>query len=278
MNRVEIIDNLKIISRNNKKICIKKNNNYSIIDKYKYLKSKNFLNLVDTNIINGYEIRDYIDEIFISKEDKVNELIYLISMLHTKTTHYRTISLNDIKEFYEKETDEIIKIKDYYNRLCEENDYFLFLSPSINLLIDNISLILNALDHSKFFLDKWYEIVKEKKRKRVVFNHNNLKISNFIAGNNVLINFDKSVIDSPIYDLVSLFKNNIHGIDLIDLFDIYLSKYKLCDEELYLLFYKLLKIDIISFDDVDLVNTRNVYELLYYLKKINTFLEYNLKS
>lgn len=278
MNSIEIIDNLKIISKNNKKICIKKNTNNSIVDKYKYLKSKNFLNVVESHIINGYEIRDYIDEISISKEDKINELIYTISMLHIKTTHYKSLSLNDIKEFYEKEVDEILNIKKYYNKICEENDFFLFLPPSINLLIDNISLLFVSLDNSKLFLDKWYNVIKNKKRKRVVLNHNNLKINNFIAGSNILINFDKSMIDSPIYDLASLFKNNIFDIDLIDIFNTYISKYKLYDEEIYLLFYKLLKIDIISFNDADIVNTRRVYNLLFYLKRINNFLEYNMKS
>lgn len=275
---IKRIDNLEIIEINNKKICKKKNCS-NIISKYKYLNSKDFHNYIDTKIVDGYEIRDYIEEINISKEDKLNELIYTLIMLHTKTTHFKSISLNDIKIFYEKITDEIGELKIYYNKLFDDNVIYLYLKPSISLLINKISIILIALDNSKYFLDKWYEIMKTKQRKRVVMNHNNLKLSNFIVGDKTyLINFDKSLIDYSIYDLVSLFKNNYESIDMKDIFDLYISKYNLFIEERYLLFSLLLKIDKIDFIDNDVINTRKVNNLIYYLDRISEFLEYCMKT
>lgn len=275
---IKRIDNLEIIEINNKKICKKKSCS-NIISKYKYLNSKDFHNYIDTKIVDGYEIRDYIEEINISKEDKLNELIYTLIMLHTKTTHFKAISLNDIKLFYEKVTDEIGELKIYYNKLFDDNVIYLYLKPSISLLINKISIILIALDNSKYFLDKWYEIMKTKQRKRVVMNHNNLKLSNFIVGNKTyLINFDKSLIDYSIYDLVSLFKNNYESIDMKDIFDLYISKYNLFIEERYLLFSLLLKIDKIDFIDNDVINTRKVNNLIYYLDRISEFLEYCMKT
>jgi len=278
MNSIKKIDNLEIINNGSKLICRKKIK-YNINSIHNYLKSKGFKYIISYQLINDYVIRDYIDEIEITKEDKLNELIYIISMLHTKTTHYKSISINEIKSFYEKITDEIFDIKNYYNSICEKYDHFIYLRPSINSLINNISIILVALDNSKYFLDKWYEIVKRKKRKRVSLNHNNLKITNFLVSNfPYLINFDKCIIDYPIYDLVSLFKNNYKYLDMTDIYNLYNSKYMLYDEEKYLLFSLLLKFDKISFLENDLINTRNISNLINYLNKISAFLKDNVKA
>ena len=275
MSNIKKIDNLDIINNN---VCRKKIN-YNIDNIYRYLKSKDFKNILDYKIIDGYVVRNYIDEIDITREDKINELIYIISMLHVKTTHYKTISIKDIKIFYEKITDEILDVKKYYNNICEKNDHFLFLRPSIRYLINNISIILVALDNSKYFLDKWYEIAKEKKRKRVVLNHNKLKLSNLLVGNNsYLINFDNCIIDYSVYDLVSIFKNNYSYLDMIDIYSIYNSKYKLYLEEEYLFYSLLLKINKIDFNDNEIVNTRNIYNLVDYLNKISIFLKDNMKT
>ena len=277
MNNIKKIDNLEIISINGKELVRKKVNRDNI-SKYNYLESKDFHNFVNTKLINGIEIRDYIKEVNISKEDKLSELIYIISILHTKTTHYKNYNINDIKAYYEKTTDEIKEIKDYYNKIVEDNDIYMFLKPSIYYLIDNISLIFISLDNCKYFLDKWYEIVKEKQRKRVVMNHNNLKLSNFIVGNNpFLINFDNSIFDYPIYDLVSLFKNNNKNIDMTDLFNLYSQKYSLYKEELYLLFVELLKIDKVLFNSSEIINTREITNIVSYLNKVSFFLKNCMK-
>lgn len=278
MNNIKALDNLQIIKKNNKYICKKKSKkDYTSL--FKYFESKDFHNYINTNIINGYEIRDYIEEIDITQEEKLKELIYVISLLHIKTTHYKNYSLNDIKKFYEESTDYILDIKNYYNNIVESNDLYIFLKPSIKLLRDEISLILISLDNSKFFLDKWYDIVKDKQRKRVVVNHNNLKITNFIVNNQTyLINYDKSIIDYPIYDIVSLFKNNYKALDLIDIYNEYHNRYNLYQEELYLLYFELLKINKIYLNNNEIINTREVSNTLKYLKVISRFLDYCMKS
>ena len=278
MNNIEVIDNLIVISKDKKKICKKKtkNKNIPILN---YLNSKDFHNYIDTYIVDGYEVREYLDEVDISIEDKLKELINVVSILHIKTTHYKNYSLNDIKLFYERNIDEVLKTKEYYNNLIEKNDIYLFLKPSINLLINKISIILVALDNSKYFLDKWYEIVKDKQRKRVVLNHNDLKISNFIMSNNsYLINFNKYIVDYPLYDLISIYKNNYQVIDMIDIYKEYNNRYKLYDEEKYLLFSLLLKIDILDFNDIEIINTRKVSYLINYLEGISIFLKYCMET
>lgn len=279
MNNIIIIDNLEIITNNNKRIC-KKKTKKNIISLLKYLKSKDFYNFIHTEYIDNYEVREYINEIDnVTIEEKLHELIYIMTMLHIKTTHYKNISINDIKRFYEKTTDELVNIKKYYNDIVEQNDIYLFLKPSINLLIKKISLLFISIDNSKFFLDKWYEIVKNKKRKRVVINHNNLKISNLIISDKAyLINFNNYIIDYPIYDIISVFKNNYKKIDMIDLFNEYYNKYNLFEEELYLLYSLLLKIDKIDFNNNEIITVRIINDLIIYLEKVSFFLEYCMKN
>ena len=277
MNNIKVIDNLIITLKDNKKICRKKTSDTTSIQNY--LDSKNFHNYINSFYKDGIETREFIEEVNITSEDKLKELIYVISLLHTKTTHYKNYSLNDIKLFYERITEEILDIKKYYNDIVEKNDIYLFLKPSIRLLINKISLILISLDNSKYFLDKWYEIVKDKQRKRVVFNHNNLKISNFIVSDNsYLINYNNYLIDYPIYDLLSLYKNNYKTIDMTDLFYEYNNKYKLYEEEKYLLFSLLLKINKLNLDDIDIVNTRKINNMIDYLNGVFLFLENCMKS
>ena len=273
MNNIEVIDNLIIITKDNKKICKKKTNNKNKL-LLNYLNSKDFHNYINTVIVDGYEVRDYIDEVEVSYEDKLRELTYIVSLLHMKTTHYKNYSLNDIKLFYEKNTEEILNIKNYYNNLVEKNDIYLFLKPSIRLLIDKISLILISLDNSKYFLDKWYDITKDKQRKRVVLNHNNLKITNLIMScESYLINFNNHIVDYPIYDLISIYKNNYQIIDMIDLYKEYNNRYKLYEEEKYLFFSLLLKINIIDFNNIEIINTRKISEIVNYLESVSIFLK-----
>ena len=273
MSNIKVIDNLEIITKNNNKICRKKSIN-NIEPILNYLNSKDFHNYINVVFKDGIETREYIDEVDITREDKIKDLIYIISLLHIKTTHYKIYSLNEIKKYYEDTTEEILNIKKYYNDIVETNDIYLFLKPSIRLIINKISLILISLDNSKYFLDKWYEIVKDKQRKRVVLNHNNLKLSNFLVSNNsYLINFNTCIIDYPIYDLVSLFKNNYMFMDMIDLFNYYNNRYNLYDEEKYLLFSNLLKIEKLDLTDIEIINTRKVNNLIKYLEIVSIFLK-----
>ena len=147
------------------------------------------------------------------------------------------------------------------------------------LLIRNISLILISLDKSKYYLDKWYELIKNKNSIRKVINHNYLKVSNLLTGDNsYLINWYKSIKDSPIYDIESLFKENFKIIDMVDIFDIYRSKYQLLEEEIYLLATRLLLIDKLNPIKSDYINTIEVRKKIDYLSKANSFLKHYMKD
>lgn len=279
IKKVERIDNLLVVETESNKYCIKEKNGKGVQNLFKYLSSKDFNNYLNIEINNNYQISRYINQNIIEDSEKLTILVYLISMLHTKTTYYENINLDEIKKIYEELTDHIFEVKKHYEDLVDKNDILLYPPPSMFWLMNNISIILKSLDMSKFYLDKWYEIIKDKQRIRKVTIHNNLKLSNLLTGDNYyLINWDKSIKASPIYDIESLFKNNYEIIDMVDIYNLYISKYQLFDEEVYLLMSRLLLINELELGDNEFQNTIAVNQKIYYLEKINEFLKNSMKN
>ena len=279
IRKIEKIDNLTIIATENNIYCVKKNKNKNIIELFNYLKAKDFNNYLNIKLIDDYEISNYIKQVNVNDNEKLTELAYILAMLHAKTTYYSIFSIDEIKGKYEKLTDQIIDTKAYYEKLFDDNVILNYPHPSMFLLIRNISLILISLDKSKYYLDKWYELIKNKNSIRKVINHNYLKVSNLLTGDNsYLINWYKSIKDSPIYDIESLFKENFKIIDMVDIFDIYRSKYQLLEEEIYLLATRLLLIDKLNPIKSDYINTIEVRKKIDYLSKVNSFLKHYMKD
>ena len=99
-------------------------------------------------------------------------------------------------------------------------------------------------------LNKWQEIVKEKRKQRYVVIHNNLDIDHFLKNqNNYLISWDKSKIDLPIYDLYKLYKKNNLKYDFETLLKRYERIYPLLEEEKLLFHILILLPDKIEFNN-----------------------------
>lgn len=97
------------------------------------------------------------------KNKKILDLIDLVSLMHSKTTYYEKITINDIKQIYEDIGKNIEYLKIYYDVLMTEIETKEFMSPKEYYLARNISLIYLTLDNLKYDLDNWYKKNKEKK-------------------------------------------------------------------------------------------------------------------
>jgi hypothetical protein len=62
-----------------------------------------------------------------------------------------------------------------------------------------------------------------------------------------------------------------------NIFNIYISKYQLLEEEKYLLYHKLCKIHKLNLSNNEILNMKEVSDKINYLKKINLFLKDNVK-
>ena len=148
------LNNVKIIDTDNGKFVIKKNTADDNL--YNYLTSKNFNYILSKKKIDNYDLFPYVDEISMPDFEKAIELVYILSLLHNKTTFYKEVVLDKTKEIYESLNNEIDYLSRYYYELQDMIEQKIYMSPGEYLLIRNISLIYSALQYDKANLDKWY--------------------------------------------------------------------------------------------------------------------------
>ena len=111
------------------------------------------------------------------------------------------------------------------------------MSPSSYLIARNINIIFSSIYYVKDNIDKWYKLIEDNKNERVSYIHNNINLDHYLKSDKpYLISWNKSRVDSPIYDLLSFYKNHYLEFDFDDLFHYYESNYPLKDNERLLLF------------------------------------------
>ena len=207
-------------------------------------------------------------EVSKEKEQKIIDLINIVTLLHSKTTMYKEIDLDNYKYIYEEINKEIEDIFNYYNTVISNIELMVYMSPSNYLIARNISFIYSAIEYAKRNIDYWYSLIENKRRVRVVAVHNNLSLDHYLKRNkSYLISWERSKIDMPIYDLVSIYNNHYLEFDFTELLDIYLSKYPLTNEEL-ILFLTIISIPRkIVYNSSEYQNVLNIRRQLDYLYK-----------
>lgn len=228
-----------IVSDSNQKFVIKpKHNRNEIFD---YLNTRNFRYYPKIyDIDEDYEVVEYIDDTSIPKEQKMNDLVYLTSLLHSKTTYYKEVDEADYKTLYEDLLNNCEYLQEYYTDLITIIESRIYMSPAEYLLALNITLILDSINYCKEKINTWYGMVKDKEKTnkmRVSVIHNNLSLDHYLKNDNdYLISWDKSKIDIPIFDLYKLYLANINDFDFLNILKLYEKEYPLKDEELLLLY------------------------------------------
>lgn len=276
----EYKDNVKIIETKNNKYVLKRNKN-NVLDIFNYLHLKNFNyfpNVYNKDRNDLYKIYEYIDSSDMSNYEKSEEIIYLLSLLHNKTTSYKDIDIDEYKKIYEDIFNKLNELEEYYISLNNEIDKEIYMSPSNYLLVRNITKIYSAIYYCKTELEEFYNIVKDNPKKRVSLIHNNIDLSHLLRNeNSYLISWDNAKFDIPVYDLIKFYKKNYNDVDFTNLFKLYESKYPLHNEERKLLFISLSipdKLDLRS--DDEFLKTKKVNDLLLYLQKTDDIiLQYN---
>ena len=138
--------------------------------------------------------------------------------MHSKTTHYKSISEDEYKKIYEDLSNNYEYLKEYYNDLITLIDEKVFMSPSEYLLARNINAINASINIGKKLTDEWLKEVDGMTRIRLSVVHNNLSLSHYIRNSkDYLVSWDKSKIDIPIFDLYSLYNNHFSHFDFLEL-------------------------------------------------------------
>ncbi len=282
LNRLTIKNKTKILDTNRGTLVLKKkDNNINLTNTFNYLESRAFNNYAKRVFENNnYDVYEYINGYNEPNEQKILDLINLLTILHYKTTFYKEVDIDYFKEIYENTINKIEYIYNYYTDIISLIETSIYMSPVEYLIARNISKIYESLNYSKENINKWYELVKDKRRIRVVNIHNNLSLEHYIKSDKpYLISWEKSKIDNPIYDLYNLYLNHYLDFDFNELFINYESKYPLLNEERILLFSLMTIPWKFDFDDTEYnlcKNARKLFDYLYKTEKLVT--EYNYQK
>ena len=277
INKITLKKSIKIIDN---KYVIKKKTK-SLNDTFNYLLSRSFNYFPE--IIkedNDYIYYKYIEDINEPKEQKMIDLMLLLSILHNKTTIYKELDIDYYKEIYEDTNKKIDDTYMYYNELMDNIDEQVYMSPSNYLIARNISIIYSSLNYAKEHIDIWYKMIENNRQTRLVTIHNNLSLDHYIKQDKpYFISWDKSKLDIPIYDLIHIYKTHYLEYDFINMLKIYLNKYPLNKEEMTL-FLTLISIpDKIKSTENEYKRVLEVRRIIDYIYKTKDILkEYRIKE
>ena len=267
-----------VVKTKDKNIIIKKKQDENEI--YKYLNSRSFRYYPKIISEDGnYRITEYIDDIEMPKEQKMLDMIDLVSLLHYKTTYYKEVDEDDYKKIYEDVMGNIEYLNSYYLDLITIIESKVYMSPSEFLLAFNISKIFASLNYCQAKIKEWLSIIDEKKKQRFVVLHNNLEIDHYIRNNEpYLISWDKAKIDIPIFDLYKLYKRYSLDYDFEPILKKYEMNYPLLEEEKILFFVLITLPDKIEFNKSEYENTKIVGKQIDNLYKTEKLIEEYYKT
>ena len=237
VRKITLINDVRIVDTGSEKLVIKKRDN-ELDGLFRYLRSRSFDYFPEIIYsTDNYDVYRYVNDSNLDREEKLLDIVKLVTMLHSKTTFYKDIDDDTYKELYESVIDRINYLYNYYNDIVDIIEGYDYMSPSNYLFVRNVSKLFASLDYARYQINNWYNIIEDKKRVRVVNIHNNLRVEHYLLEDKpYLISWRNSKKDIPIYDLINLYRNYYSEMDFCDLFRVYEGSYPLLEEEKCLLF------------------------------------------
>lgn len=277
VDKLTLNNNIRIINTPDGKFVLKEKKNKDTRELFRYLRGKGFNNYLDyvNDDEDSFMIFPYIDEVGEELASRANDIIILDSILHNKTTYYKSFSSDEVKTYYETKIDYIDTLTNYYDNLRLVSEEQQFISPSLYLLLRNISWVFRSLDASKYFLNKWYEESIKKSSRRECVIHGNLELNHLVGTEDkFLISWDNAKVDTPVNDLINFYNNDFSKVPFKTLLSIYMKNNPLLKEEEYLLFSLMLLPDKIKLNNEEVINTKMVYCLIERLISSNEIVSY----
>lgn len=241
--------------------------NKDINELYTYLTNRGFMNypkIIDSSR-DEVNVFEYVEDIKLPKEQKCDDLIEIIASLHNKTSYFKEVSEDKFKSIYEDIKSNINYLSNYYNTLYEIGFNEVYESPSNYIFMRNYFKINAALEYANNELDNWYNLVTSETKIRVCLIHNNLELNHLL--NNKLISWDNYMIDTPVIDIVKLYKKEWKNIDFSEILERYMYKFPLLEYEKKLLFILISMPPEIKKSDNEFEKCKVVSEVMDYVFK-----------
>lgn len=277
ISKYTYLKDIKIIDSDGDKVLIKRKKRYDIDKIYKYLDDHNINNYLKPFKITDKELYfNYLNKKGLDNDEVAKHLMYSLSDLQNKTTIYKEIDKDKLKEEYDIFKSRITYLEEYYFTMQDIIENKVYMSPSEYLFIRNVSIIYKAINYSKNIVDDWYKIMKDKRRERYVYAHGKCELSHFIiADNDYFISLEKAHLERPPFDFINFFKKNFNDTDMISNFRLYQHRY-LYKEEEYL--YLLINITIPEKIDIYPSSLTKCLELTNFFDRLKLTSEFILKN
>lgn len=237
---------------------------------YNYLLSRNFdyfPKLIDSSR-RDLNVFESVEDTLMPSEQRMDDMIDVVSLLHNKTSYYKEVSEDTYKEIYENIKNNVEYAKASYNKLYDNFMLEVYMSPSHYSLMRSISKVLSAIEFCDNELSEWYDLVKQEKKQRVSLIHNNLEAEHFLKSDkNYLISWDNAKVDTPVLDIVKLYQKEYFNYNFESIIKRYFDKYPLNESEKKLLFILISLPPIVSFTGDEYYDCSKVRELLDYIFK-----------
>ncbi len=241
--------------------------NKDINELYTYLTNRGFINypkIIDSSR-DEVNVFEYVEDIKLPKEQKCDDLIEIIASLHNKTSYFKEVSEDRFKSIYEDVLSNINYLSNYYNTLYEIGFNEVYASPSNYIFMRNYYKLNSALEYAKSELENWYSLVTSETKIRVCLIHNNLELNHLL--NDKLISWDNYMIDTPVIDIVKLYKKEWKNINFSEILERYMYKFPLLEYEKKLLFILMSMPPEIKKSDNEFEKCKVVSEVMDYVFK-----------
>lgn len=241
--------------------------NKDINELYTYLTNRGFINypkIIDSSR-DEVNVFEYVEDVKLPKEQKCDDLIEIIASLHNKTSYFKEVSEDRFKSIYEDVLSNINYLSNYYNTLYEIGFNEVYASPSNYIFMRNYYKLNSALEYAKSELENWYSLVTSETKIRVCLIHNNLELNHLL--NDKLISWDNYMIDTPVIDIVKLYKKEWKNINFSEILERYMYKFPLLEYEKKLLFILIYMPPEIKKSDNEFEKCKVVSEVMDYVFK-----------
>ena len=241
--------------------------NKDINELYTYLTNRGFINypkIIDSSR-DEVNVFEYVEDVKLPKEQKCDDLIEIIASLHNKTSYFKEVSEDRFKSIYEDVLSNINYLSNYYNTLYEIGFNEVYASPSTYIFMRNYYKLNSALEYAKSELENWYSLVTSETKIRVCLIHNNLELNHL--HNDKLISWDNYMIDTPVIDIVKLYKKEWKNINFSEILERYMYKFPLLEYEKKLLFILMSMPPEIKKSDNEFEKCKVVSEVMDYVFK-----------
>ncbi|WP_165996959.1 phosphotransferase [Bacillus sp. Cs-700] len=192
----------------------------SIEDRFKQLHFESFVPLVRTKYGDSFVftgtgvayLTPWVDGGEGQAAQKEENLIINLAELHGYTARDQAFSEEVIKQSYQKmilmRESRQFEMEKYVNSIEKR----IYLSPFELTFVTHFHQLMKYCDLAKTRLDNWYEQVVEAKRYRSVFCHGKCSPSHYVmnGGKGYFINFERSVVDTPVRDLAYFIRSSVH--------------------------------------------------------------------